>query len=89
MGPLVGLAAGVLLPAQVILAGNSSGKRPEEYLAYTQPPAVREKLPVAEASPSANGRWNGALRKTAPFGLVALAAGAIAFALWRKREEPA
>lgn len=86
-GPLVGLAAGVLLPAQVILAGNSSARRPEEYLAYTQPGAPRGKFPALPVPPPANARWNGVLRKIAPFGLAALVAGAITIALWRKGEE--
>ncbi len=37
--PLASLAAGLLLPAQVIFAGNSSGRHPEEYLTYARPEA--------------------------------------------------
>jgi protein NrfD len=86
-GPLAGIAAGLLLPAQVIFAGNSSGRRPEEYLAYTQPAASSkrssgEELSVMEARPA---RGRGFLRGSFSLALGVLFVGAVAFARSRKK----
>lgn len=84
---LLTLGSGFLLPVQILLSGNRSGQKPEEYLSDTQPAALSERERFAGREDSCK-RAKTAPREHAPdvlLGLGLFAIGASVFFLFSKK----
>ncbi len=80
IGNLVG---GFLLPTALILAGNRSGKRPEDYFSFTRP---GERSPVEPAGPSRSIKRPDRQGPNPRTGLLLVGAAGLAYALTRRKE---
>lgn len=77
------LLGSLLLPTAMILAGNRSGKRPEEYFSFTHP---GERTPGEPAGPSKSFRRPDRSGPSPRTGLLLMGAAGLYYALTRKKE---